>query len=262
MSKGFDLQKLLDVIEDVAAGHYSQDIIKLTAEGGDEDLRRIAEAMSMMMVKVEAREYRLELIIEELREARTRQQMAVQTAIEAMAEAINARDEYTAGHGYRVAVLSEKLALSMGLDQQEVNLISLAALIHDIGKIGFSDAVFHNTIGKPPPEVMAEIVKHPQTGFEILKGLDFLGRALDYIYCHHERLDGTGYPRGLAAEDIPQGARIVAVADTYDAITTNRPYQKGSSPEKALEIMTNLAGKALDPDVVNHLRMITIENTD
>lgn len=261
MSQDADMQRLLDVFEEVAAGNYSQDIIKLTAEGGDEGIRRIAEAMSMMMVKVEAREYRLELIIEELREARARQERAVQTTIEAMAEAINARDEYTAGHGYRVAELSEKIALSMDLDNQQVNLISLAALIHDIGKIGFSDVVFHNTVGKPPPEVMKEIVKHPQTGYEILRGLDFLGPALEFVHCHHERLDGTGYPRGIKADEIPLGARIVAAADTYDAITTDRPYQKGSSPEKALAIMDSLAGKALDSNVVRHLRMVTIEIT-
>jgi len=132
------------------------------------------------------------------------------------------------------------------LTEEETDLIELAGLLHDIGKIGFPDDLFLPHEGDNPKEIFREITRHPTTGAEILKDLDFLGSALSYIRCHHERPDGRGYPEGLKKADIPLGAKIIAVADGFDAITTDRPYQKGQTYDKALAILKDGAGTKWD----------------
>jgi putative nucleotidyltransferase with HDIG domain len=170
-----------------------------------------------------------------------------------MAHALAARDPYTEGHTARVAELSRRIALRLGLDQEAVEYVYLGGLLHDIGKIGFPDALFDSHGKKNPPELIRKIVKHPLIGYQILAGLDFLGPALDYVRCHHERLDGSGYPRRLKAGDIPLGARILAVADSFDAMTTERPYQKAMSRQEAMEILRKQCPHRLDPAVVDAL---------
>ena len=133
----------------------------------------------------------------------------------------------------------------------------MAGVLHDIGKIGFPDALFNDHGKKNPPELVKEIIKHPKLGAKILSDLDFLGPALEYVHCHHERLDGSGYPRHLEGEQIPLGAQILYVADTFDAITTDRPYQKGSSPEEAIGILRKMAGKGkVNPEAVEALERL------
>lgn len=250
------LNRLLEVIEQIARGHYSNDIMPLTAEDQPETIRTIAEAMAMMMVKVEAREYRLEGLVEELRALNERIKRNTVSTVSAMANALAARDPYTEGHASRVGVLGHRMAVHMGLDEEEAELVRIGGSLHDIGKIGFSDALFQAHGSRNPPEIVREILKHPQTGAEILADLDFLGPALEYVHAHHERPDGKGYPRGLTAEDIPLGARILAVADGFDAMTTDRPYQKGMDTAKALSILHKHAGTKWDPDCVSALEAV------
>lgn len=252
MRKGMtsDLDKLLGVIEAVAAGQYSNDIMDFTRSGNDETVRRIAEAVGMMMVQVEAREHRLEGMIDELGELNERLRQGTVDTVSAMARALGARDVYTEGHGERVANYSQRLARRLGLPDDEVQRVRLAAMLHDIGKIGFSDKVFNNEDTVPSPEILAEIRQHPRIAGDILADLEFLGSALDYVLAHHERLDGTGYPNGLAGDAIPLGARIISVADCFDAMTTERSYQKGMPHEKAFAILRKLAGPSLDPVLV------------
>lgn len=241
-----ELDHLLQVIEDIAAGHYSNDVMELTRPEVPEPVRSIAEAMGFMMVKVEAREYRLELLIQELRQLNEKIRHNAVGTVSAMASALAARDKYTEGHAERVGSLAGLLAEELGLPNQEVDLIRLAGRLHDIGKIGFSDRLFLPHEKKNPEDVVREITRHPETGAEILKDLDFLGEALSYIRCHHERPDGHGYPRQLTEVDIPLGAKIIAVADGFDAMTTDRPYQKGKTPEEALAILMQSAGSKWD----------------
>ena len=245
-------QKLLELIQQIADGHYSDDIMALTRQEVPEPIRTIAEAMGMMMVKVEAREFRLAQLVEQIKKN------AIAT-VTAMAHALAARDTYTEGHAARVAELSRKIARRLGLDEEAVEYVYLGGLLHDIGKIGFPDALFDTHGKKNPPELVKKIIKHPLIGYDILAGLDFLGPALDYVRCHHERLDGSGYPKRLKAEDIPLGARILAVADGFDAMTTDRPYQKGKSPRQALEILRKQCPHRLDPPVVEALAGILEE---
>ena len=131
--------------------------------------------------------------------------------------------------------------------------------MHDIGKIGFSDDLFNPHGAKNPPEIVKEIISHPTTGANILHDLDFLGPAVEYVYCHHERPDGKGYPRKLKDEQIPLGAKILAVADAFDAMTTDRPYQKGRSRETALEILEKNAGKQWDSQCVSAIEAILLQ---
>lgn len=247
------LEKLLVIMDEIAKGNYSNDIMPLTAEGQPETVRRIAEAMGLMMVKVEAREYRLEMLVEELRDLNETIRRNTVKAVSSLANALAARDAYTEGHAARVGELAVEIARRMDLDEEEMEFIRVGGILHDIGKIGFPDLLFQAHESKNPSHVVKEIVKHPTIGAEILKDLDFLGPALEYVLCHHERPDGKGYPRGLEDGEIPLGAKILAVADSYDAMTTDRPYQKGKSREAALEILRKLSGAKWDPACVKAL---------
>ncbi len=241
-----ELKKLLALIKEVAAGNYSNDIMPLTGAGVAEPVRSIAEAMGMMMVKVEAREYKLELLVQELRELNERLRQTTIGTVSAMAHALAARDAYTEGHAERVGEWSRLTAKNMGLDAGMVRYVHLAGMLHDIGKIGFPDQLFQPHTARNPPEVVARIMQHPAVGAEILQDLDFLGPAIEFIRCHHERPDGRGYPRRLKAEEIPLGAKIIAVADGFDAMTTDRPYQKGMDQDAALAVLRKQAGAKWD----------------
>ena len=245
-----ELERLLEVMEEIAAGRYSNDVMELTRPEVPEPVRSIAEAMGLMMVKVEAREYRLEMLIQELRELNEAIRRNAVNTVSAMANALAARDTYTEGHADRVGRIAGMIAEEMGLPEEEVELVRIAGRLHDIGKIGFSDRLFLPHEGKNPEDVIREITRHPSAGAEILKDLDFLGPALTYVRCHHERPDGRGYPKHLKDPDIPLGAKIIAVADGYDAMTTDRPYQKGRPPETALAILKEHAGSHWDSDCV------------
>ncbi|MEW6667823.1 MAG: HD domain-containing phosphohydrolase [Thermodesulfobacteriota bacterium] len=253
------VSRLIEIIEQIAGGNYSNDIMPLTTEDQPEAVRTIAEAVGMMMVKIEAREYELEMMVEELKALNRKIKENTIKTVSAMAYALAARDVYTEGHAERVGELSGRMARHMGLDEESVEHVRIGGILHDIGKIGFSDVLFQAHEGRTPPELVAEIVRHPGAGVEILRDLDFLGPALDYVHSHHERLDGKGYPRSLKADGISLGARILAVADSFDAITTDRPYQKGRAPEVALGILKGLAGKKLDESCVAALEAVLKE---
>ena len=245
-----ELKRLLEVIEDISAGRYSNDIMELTGPDVSEPVRTIAEGMGLMMVKVEAREYHLESLIKQLEKMNEAIRRNTIATVSAMAKALAARDAYTQGHAERVGQVAGAIAAEMGLSEGEVELVGLAGLLHDIGKIGFPDWLFLPHGGDNPKEIVREITRHPTTGAEILKDLAFLGTALAYIRCHHERPDGRGYPNHLKGEDIPLGAKIIAVADAFDAITTDRPYQKARPFPEALAILKKGAGAKWDSDCV------------
>jgi len=243
-------ERLLAVIEEIAQGSYSDRIMELTGPSTPEPLRTIAEAMGLMMVKVEAREFRLEQLIDELKELNQRIRENTVATVSAMAHALAARDAYTQGHDARVGELAAELARRLGMSGEEVEWVRLGGILHDIGKIGFPDALFDTHGQKNPPELVKRIIQHPAIGYDILKGLEFLGPALQYVRDHHERLDGSGYPRRIRGEDIALGARILAVADGFDAMTTDRPYQKGMTPAQALANLQKQCPHRLDARVV------------
>jgi HD-GYP domain-containing protein (c-di-GMP phosphodiesterase class II) len=170
--------------------------------------------------------------------------------IDAMMKSIQAKDVYTRGHSERVRHYSRILGKELGLNGQELYRLTLGAAVHDIGKIGMPDSVLKfNTNPRLTPEQMDEVKKHPVRGAKILGEIPFLRDAVAAAELHHEDWNGGGYPHGLKGEEIPLIARIVAVADTYDAITTDRPYQKGASYEQGHEILRKISGKRLDPQL-------------
>jgi len=248
-----EIETLLEIIRDVSAGKYSNDIMSLTGPDTPEPVRSIAEAMGLMMVKVEAREYRLEMLVSELKSLNEKIRKNTINTVTTMANALAARDSYTQGHTERVADLAGQIAREMGLEAGDIAYIRLGGLLHDIGKIGFPDHLFQPHEAKNPPEMVSRIMKHPTVGAEILQELDFLGPALEYVRFHHERPDGKGYPQRLKDADIPLGAKIIAVADSYDAMTTERPYQKAMTSDVALEIFQRHAGAKWDAGCVEAL---------
>ena len=245
-----EIRKLNEIIEEVAKGNYSNDVMEFTKPGHSEMIQRIAEAMGMMMVRVEAREVRLEQLIENLRDLNVLLQKNITQTVMATANALGARDKYTEGHAYRVSVYSERLARRLKLPEKEIEQIRIGGMLHDIGKIGFSDRIFSNEDVKLSDGMFEEIKKHPEIGVDILTDLTFLDTVLDYVHYHHESLDGTGYPDGLKGEEILLGARIISVADCFDAITTQRSYQEGRTTEEAFAILREIGGKNLSPELV------------
>jgi len=170
-------------------------------------------------------------------------------SMEALARVIDARDPSTFGHSARVAAISMEIADAIGLTAKDREMLRRGALLHDIGKIGVEDRVLH----KPGPLSNAELAhmrEHPRIGYDMLKGLRFLQPSLSGVLYHHERWDGAGYPTGLTGSAIPLPVRILAVADVFDALTSDRPYRKGLGFDAATAAIRVDAGLQFDPDVV------------
>ena len=168
---------------------------------------------------------------------------------QALAETIEKRDPYTGGHTRRVMEYSVAIALRMGLDKQGVEDLRLAAILHDIGKIGVRDNVLLKQEQLDDDE-LKKMNQHPGFGAEILDHVPELSEIIPGVKAHHEKYDGTGYPEGLSGTDIPLAARIIAVADTFDAMTTDRPYRKGLTPEAAIQELRKNIGIQFDGKAV------------
>lgn len=175
---------------------------------------------------------------------------AYESTIVGWANALEIRDEETFGHSERVLALSIKVAHELKMDEKSIPDFRRGVLLHDIGKIGIPDSI----LMKPGSLDESEWIimrQHPVFAYQLLKGVSFLKHALDVPYCHHERWNGTGYPRGLKGEDIPLPARIFSVVDVWDALTNDRPYRKAWSKEKTLDYLKENAGTQFDPHVVD-----------
>ncbi len=188
-----------------------------------------------------------------IREAHGRLRRANVEVIESLTSALDARDPYTAGHSRRVSEYAYAIGGAMGLGRDQLNEIRIGALLHDVGKIGVSDSILLKP-GKLTAEENAQIQEHPSIGRRILEGVHGLQPYLSVVEFHHENWDGTGYPKGQSGEETPIDARIVKIADAYDAMTSDRPYRQGMSHEKALAVFEQISGTQLDPSVVEALR--------
>ncbi len=181
------------------------------------------------------------------------------STVMALANSLEAKDPYTVGHSQRVAALAERLARALGLRESEIEYIRLAGLLHDIGKIGIRETVI-NKPGPLTPSEYAHIQTHPLISERILLPVAELNGALHMIRSHHERWDGSGYPDGLKGLDIPVGARILAIADAYDAMTSQRPYRPPLPHEVALREIEKGAGQHFDPTLSRLFLQITAEH--
>jgi len=199
-------------------------------------------------------------LFENLRHSNLDLSQAYDATIEGWSRALDLRDKDTEGHSRRVTEMSIRLAHSLGVDESELLHVRRGALLHDIGKMGVPDAI----LLKPGPltdQERAIMQRHPVFAFEWLSPVPFLRPALEIPYCHHEKWDRTGYPRGLKGEQIPLSARIFAAVDIWDALRSDRPYRKGRSKAEVYAHIRDLAGTHLDPTVTAALlRMLAADD--
>jgi len=185
----------------------------------------------------------------------------ISAVVDVLSTALDIRDKMTHRHAQRVARMSAFMAREMHLSGDEVLQIEYAAALHDIGKIGVADFILRKPSALDVDE-WREMRRHSELGYQILSGIDFLRQAAEIVYSHHEKFDGTGYPRGLAGEEIALGARVFAVVDAYDAMTSRRPYRDPLAREAALEEIARNAGAQFDPEVVRTFLRMVLRNPD
>lgn len=171
-------------------------------------------------------------------------------SIFAFAKTLELKDHYTGEHVENTVHFATEIAKGLNLPKEDVELIKQAAMLHDLGKIGISETILLKK-GKLNKKEFAEIKKHPQIGADIIRPIQFLHSLIPFIFYHHERWDGKGYPSGIKGEDIPLGARIIAIADVYQALISDRPYHKAFSKKEAVEIIKNASGTQFDPRIAN-----------
>jgi putative nucleotidyltransferase with HDIG domain len=178
--------------------------------------------------------------------------------LRALTAALDAKDPYTQGHSLRVAQVALKIASRFKLPERRLEMLEYAALLHDVGKIGIKDAILLK-----PQKLTAseyEVIKtHPLVGYEIVANVDFLREVAEIIRSHHERCDGSGYPDGKRAEELSLEARILAVADAFDALTSDRPYRRAFAIQEALQIMKNDERGRYDQEILGILEAIVKE---
>jgi putative nucleotidyltransferase with HDIG domain len=174
---------------------------------------------------------------------------AYDSTVRALVQAVETKDYYTRGHSERVAMLAERIAREAGLREDRVQVVRYAGMLHDIGKLGVPTRVLQKQGKLSSPEFEA-IKLHPLRGYEMLSEIDFLAEALSGVYHHHERLDGRGYPNGLAGDEIPEFARVIMVADAFDSMTSTRSYRFAKTVEEAVSELRRCEGVQFDPRVV------------
>ncbi len=197
----------------------------------------------------------LEHFVEDLKRAAEENRALFMGSIQMLAGAVDEKDPYTRGHSDRVTRYSLLIAKELGLPASFMETLQISAQLHDVGKIGIEDHILKKP-GALTEEEFEVMKTHTTKGANILRPVPQLAEMLPGIELHHEALDGRGYPYGLKGEQIPLLARVIAVADTFDALTTNRPYQQAHTPEQALEIIRSIAGKRLDPQAVDALMAV------
>ncbi len=206
--------------------------------------------------RLERLAHQAEIAIRSVRQRESLSRFALETAM-GLTEAIESRDPYTGGHCRRLADYSAIMAKELGMASHEIEIVRLGAALHDMGKIVVPDSILKKP-GALTPEEYAIVKQHCYSGGQICKRVGFLMNAYPIVYHHHERWDGRGYPDGIAGERVPLGARIVAVMDAYDAMTTDRPYRQAVSREEAQSILRDGGGSQWDPTIVTlFLEMLT-----
>src|SRR5882724_300223 len=218
-------------------------------------LAMVKRALEHRKLKLENRTYQsnLESLVaartEQLRQAMADLERSYDITLEALGDALDLKDAETEGHSKRVTAFTIAVARAMGLSGDRIRVIARGAFLHDIGKMAIPDAILRKpgALTSEETEIMRE---HCYRGYQMLRKIPFLAEAADIVYSHQEKFDGSGYPRNLRAEQITLGARIFAVADTLDAITSDRPYRAAQSTRAALEEISRFDGTQFDPDVV------------
>ncbi len=235
------LQNLVSAAKKIASGDLSSRIKPLKIK----EINTLGEAFNTMSGELE------EHIANLAKAARENHELFVGT-VKALAAAIDGKDRYTRGHSERVCRVSVAIGQRLGLDEKELETLRISALLHDVGKIGIDDSILKKPSALTDEEY--EIMKtHPQQGYKIMKNIPAMKDFLPGMYMHHEMINGQGYPQGLKGDQIPLQAKIVSVADTFDAMTIDRPYSKGMELKAALERIGTFVGTRYDGKVVEAL---------
>jgi putative nucleotidyltransferase with HDIG domain len=222
----------------IAGGDFSQRVhVKSRTEIGE-----LAETFNVMSEE-------LEHFVLDLKRAANENRELFMNSIQMLAGAVDEKDPYTRGHSDRVTRYSIMIAREMGVSEDFIEIVRVSAQLHDVGKIGIEDRILKKP-GALTPEEFDIMKTHTTKGANILRPVAQLKDMIPGIELHHESLDGRGYPHGLKGDEVPLLPRIIAVADTFDALTTNRPYQRAHDAKEALTIIHNLSGKRLDPTAV------------
>jgi putative nucleotidyltransferase with HDIG domain len=238
------LEVLTDSSRAIARGDFSQRVkLKSRTEIGE-----LAATFNTMSEE-------LEQFVLDLKRAANENRELFMGSIQMLAGAVDEKDPYTRGHSDRVTRYSMMIARELGQTEDFIEIVRISAQLHDVGKIGIEDRILKKP-GALTPEEFDVMKTHTTKGANILRPVAQLKDMIPGIELHHESLDGRGYPRGLKGEEIPLLPRIIAVADTFDALTTNRPYQNAHDPQAALKMIHSLVGKRLDPDAVAALTAI------
>jgi len=216
-----------------------------TPRAFDEEELRAAEAFAGQA----AAALRNASLFEGLRRADEELLRSYDTSIEVISKTLDLRDHETEGHSLRVAALAAELGREMGMGPEELQRLRRGALLHDVGKIGVPDAILLKPGSLDAGEIEAMRL-HPVYARDLLEGIPFLRQVIEVPWCHHERWDGSGYPRGLAGAEIPLAARVFSVADVWDAVSHDRPYRAAMAPAQARELVERGAGSQFDPAVV------------
>ena len=215
----------------------------------------VRRALEHRRLKLENRAYQsnLETLVaartEQLRQAMNDLERSYDITLEALGDALDLKDAETEGHSKRVTAFTIAIARAMGLSGERIRIIARGAFLHDIGKMAIPDAILRKP-GALTPEETAIMREHCFRGYQMLKKIPFLGEASEIVYAHQEKWDGTGYPRALKGDEIPLGARIFSIADTLDAITSDRPYRAAQTISAAREEIVRFSGRQFDPEVV------------
>ena len=218
-------------------------------------LATVRRALENRRLKLENRAYQtnLEALVtartEQWRKALRELEKSYDITLEALGDALDLKDRETEGHSKRVTAFTIAIAKKMGLPSEQIRVIARGAFLHDIGKMAIPDAIL-NKPGKLDPNEIETMREHPYRGYQIVKKISFLSEAAEIVYAHQEKFDGTGYPRGLKGDQIPLGARIFSIADTLDAMMSNRPYRAAQPFSAAREEILRWSGRQFDPQVV------------
>ncbi len=228
-------------VEVLSSMHRTAAIASASPPPATSEVEELHEELARLRAELAAREREAERRERELRDS-------CEATVRALAEAVEARDVSTARHAERVAAYGLELARACGIDTAGSADLEFGFLLHDIGKIGIADAILHKP-GRLTPDERDAMRRHPVIGEEIVRGVDFLAGARQVVRSHHERWDGAGYPDRLPGERIPLAARVFAVADTFDALTSDRPYRAATSFRAARRVIADAAGTQFDPAV-------------
>src|SRR6266496_204468 len=218
-------------------------------------LATVRRALENRRLKLENRTYQtnLETLVtartEQLRKAMSSLERSYDITLEALGDALDLKDAETEGHSRRVTLFTIAIAQALGMPREQIAIIARGAFLHDIGKMSIPDAILRKP-DKLTGDEMAIMHEHAYRGYQMLRKIPFLAEASDIVYSHQERFDGTGYPRRLKGNEIPLGARIFSLADTLDAITSDRPYRPAQSLKAARAEIEKWSGRQFDPEIV------------